>query len=82
MVSLARVKDCAGLFQMTGPGISIGDAACPAASSAEEAVIWMAVLRDFRFATTSFELTRAGVLADARTAEQLGYDTFGMSDHL
>lgn len=42
----------------------------------------MAVLRDFRFATTSFELTRAGVLADARTAEQLGYDTFGMSDHL
>jgi alkanesulfonate monooxygenase SsuD/methylene tetrahydromethanopterin reductase-like flavin-dependent oxidoreductase (luciferase family) len=39
-------------------------------------------LRDFRFATGSFETTRAGVLAEARKAEALGYDVYVMSDHL
>jgi len=39
-------------------------------------------LRDFRFATASYEATRAGVLAEARKAEALGYDVYVMSDHL
>jgi probable F420-dependent oxidoreductase len=39
-------------------------------------------LRGFRFATGSFEMTRAGVLAEARKAESLGYDVFVMADHL
>jgi probable F420-dependent oxidoreductase len=38
--------------------------------------------RRLRFATTSFELTRAGALAEARFAESLGYDTFVVADHL
>jgi probable F420-dependent oxidoreductase len=46
------------------------------------AVIWMPGLRAFRFGTGSFELTRDGVLAAARTAESLGYGTFVMADHL
>src|SRR5215468_11600713 len=36
----------------------------------------------FRFATASFEMTRAGLLAEARKAESLGYDFFFMADHL
>jgi probable F420-dependent oxidoreductase len=36
----------------------------------------------FRFASASFENSRAGVLAEARMAERLGYDTFVMADHL
>jgi len=36
----------------------------------------------FRFSTGSFETTRAGMLAEARMAERLGYDTFVMADHL
>jgi probable F420-dependent oxidoreductase len=39
-------------------------------------------LRGFRFATASFEMTRAGVLAEAHKAESLGYDVFVMADHL
>jgi probable F420-dependent oxidoreductase len=39
-------------------------------------------IRGFRFATTSFQTTRAGLLAEARMAERLGYDTFVMADHL
>jgi probable F420-dependent oxidoreductase len=42
----------------------------------------MAGAGKFRFATTSFDLTREGVLAQARLAESLGYDTFVMADHL
>ncbi|MGN6794262.1 MAG: TIGR03621 family F420-dependent LLM class oxidoreductase [Streptosporangiaceae bacterium] len=42
----------------------------------------MTALRGFRFATTSFEMTRAGLLAEARRAESLGYDFFFMADHL
>jgi alkanesulfonate monooxygenase SsuD/methylene tetrahydromethanopterin reductase-like flavin-dependent oxidoreductase (luciferase family) len=38
-------------------------------------------LGGFRFATASFENTRAGVLAEARMAERLGYDTFVMAGH-
>jgi probable F420-dependent oxidoreductase len=38
--------------------------------------------RKFRFATTSSELTREGVLEQARRAESLGYDTFQVADHL
>ena len=37
--------------------------------------------RAFRFSTGSFETTRAGVLAEARKAEALGYDVFVMADH-
>jgi probable F420-dependent oxidoreductase len=39
-------------------------------------------LPSFRFSTASFEVTRAGVLAEARKAESFGYDTFAMADHL
>jgi probable F420-dependent oxidoreductase len=39
-------------------------------------------LRRFRFATTSFQCTRSEVLAQARKAQSLGYDTFVMADHL
>jgi alkanesulfonate monooxygenase SsuD/methylene tetrahydromethanopterin reductase-like flavin-dependent oxidoreductase (luciferase family) len=42
----------------------------------------MAGLREFRFATTSFEPTREGVLRQARMAERLGYGTFHAADHL
>jgi alkanesulfonate monooxygenase SsuD/methylene tetrahydromethanopterin reductase-like flavin-dependent oxidoreductase (luciferase family) len=41
----------------------------------------MTTARKLRFATTSFELTRDGALAEARTAESLGYDTFVVADH-
>jgi probable F420-dependent oxidoreductase len=54
---------------------------------ADHAVRWDAGLvhdglRSFRFSTASFELTRDGVLAEARKAESLGYDSFVMADHL
>ena len=39
-------------------------------------------LRGFRFATGTWEMTRSGVLAEARKAESLGYDVFIMADHL
>jgi probable F420-dependent oxidoreductase len=39
-------------------------------------------VRDFRFATGSFEMTRSGVLAEARKAESLGYGVFLVADHL
>src|SRR5262245_19829764 len=42
----------------------------------------MANLRGFRFATSSFEMTRAEVLAKARKTESFGYDVFVMPDHL
>ena len=45
-------------------------------------VMGMAEHRKFRFATTSFELTREGVLERARMSESLGYDTFAVADHL
>jgi hypothetical protein len=51
-------------------------------SGLEAAVIWMSGFKAFRFGTSSFELTRESVLAAARTAESLGYDTFVMADHL
>jgi probable F420-dependent oxidoreductase len=38
-------------------------------------------LREFRFATGSFETTRAAMLAEARKAEGLGYDVFIAADH-
>jgi probable F420-dependent oxidoreductase len=38
--------------------------------------------RGFRFATGTWEITRLGVLAQARKAESLGYDVFIMTDHL
>lgn len=38
--------------------------------------------RGFRFATASVETTRTGVLAEARMADRLGYDTLLMIDHL
>jgi probable F420-dependent oxidoreductase len=38
--------------------------------------------RGFRFATGSFEPARAGVLAEARKAESLGYEVFILPDHL
>jgi probable F420-dependent oxidoreductase len=45
-------------------------------------VMGMGGPRSFRFATSSFELTREGVLEQARRAESLGYDTFVVGDHL
>jgi probable F420-dependent oxidoreductase len=42
----------------------------------------MAGPRRFRFGTASVALTRPEVLAEARTAESLGYDVFLMADHL
>jgi len=39
-------------------------------------------LRGFRFSTSSFETTRAGLLAEARKAEALGYDVFLAVDHI
>jgi probable F420-dependent oxidoreductase len=39
-------------------------------------------LRRFRFGTTSFEMTRSAILAQARKAESHGYDVFFMADHL
>jgi alkanesulfonate monooxygenase SsuD/methylene tetrahydromethanopterin reductase-like flavin-dependent oxidoreductase (luciferase family) len=42
----------------------------------------MSGFKAFRFATGSFGLARESVLAEARMAESLGYDTFLMADHL
>jgi len=42
----------------------------------------MSDVQAFRFGAESFESTRAGVLADARKAESLGFDVFLTPDHL
>jgi probable F420-dependent oxidoreductase len=48
----------------------------------DQAGMRMMGARKLRFATTSFQLTRDGVLAEAHLAESLGYDTFVVADHL